>query len=176
MIEHIHPFRDGNGRIGRLWQTLILSKWNPLFAWMPIETLVHYNQARYYKTLQESHRDGVDCRPFIDFMLDVIENSLYKYVDLATETMKSKGTAQKAIADVPVNVPLNALQHKVLILLRATPRITSQKLAHTLGVTDRTIKRALKILRESGVIKRVGSDKTGHWKIILASVENKRDA
>jgi len=179
MIEHIHPFRDGNGRIGRLWQTLILSKWNPLFAWMPIETLVHYNQALYYKALQESHRDGVDCRPFIDLMLDVIENSLYKYVDLATETKKSKDTGRKAVADVPVNVPVNvsvsAVQQKVLILLRANPRITSQKIAHTLGLTDRTIKRALKALREAGVIKRVGSDKTGHWEIIRPSVENRNE-
>ncbi|MDD2599823.1 MAG: winged helix-turn-helix transcriptional regulator [Kiritimatiellae bacterium] len=129
---------------------------------MPIETLIHYNQALYYKALQESHHDGVDCRPFIDFMLGVIENSLYKYVDLATETMKAKDAGQKAIADIPVNVPVNvtvnALQQKVLILLSANPRITSQKIAHTLGVTDRTIKRALKTLREAGVIKRVGSD------------------
>jgi len=96
-------------------------------------------------------------------MLGVIENSLYKYVDLATETMKAKDAGRKAIADVPVNVTVNALQQKVLILLSANPRITSQEIAHTLGLTDRTIKRALKALREAGVIKRVGSDKTGHW-------------
>ena len=69
-LEYIHPFRDGNGRIGRLWQTLILAQWNPLFAWMPIETLVHHHQALYYQALQDSQAGTVDCRPFIDFMLD----------------------------------------------------------------------------------------------------------
>ncbi|GHU30063.1 hypothetical protein AGMMS50256_16240 [Betaproteobacteria bacterium] len=155
MLEHIHPFRDGNGRIGRLWQTLILSKWNPLFAWMPVETLIHYNQALYYKALQDSHEHDVNCRPFVDLMLDAIHSSRYKYVDIATETV-AEGE----------HVPVNSLPQRILILLRANPQATAQKMALALGVTDKTIKRHLKTLREQGILKRIGSDKTGHWEVV----------
>lgn len=156
MLEYIHSFRDGNGRIGRLWQTLILSRWNPLFAWMPVETLVHHNQALYYKALQDSHTGTVDCHPFIGFMLDAIGNSLYKYIEVATETA----------GDVPVNVPVSEVSNRILVMLRANPRATAQKMALALGVTDKTIKRHLKSLRELGLLKRVGSDKAGHWEVI----------
>lgn len=74
-IEFIHPFADGNGRIGRLWQTLILSQWNELFAWLPIETLVYENQQAYYDVLKQAGRSA-DSGVFIEFMLDVIYQSL----------------------------------------------------------------------------------------------------
>jgi Fic family protein len=76
MIELIHPFRDGNGRMGRLWQTLLLSRWQPVMAWIPVETVVLEHQAGYYQALQASHEPDIDSAPFIDFMLGVIEECL----------------------------------------------------------------------------------------------------
>ena len=74
-IEFIHPFIDGNGRIGRLWQTLILSKWNELFAWLPVETVVYENQQGYYDALATSQKSG-DSESFIEFLLNAILQAL----------------------------------------------------------------------------------------------------
>ena len=70
-FEFIHPFADGNGRLGRLWQTLILFRWNPLFAHIPVESLVHEHQTEYYQALQSS-TDQTDSAAFIEFMLRMI--------------------------------------------------------------------------------------------------------
>ncbi|MGD9848814.1 MAG: Fic family protein [Desulfuromonas sp.] len=70
-FEFIHPFADGNGRMGRLWQSLILARWNPLFADIPVESLIFEHQAEYYQAIQESTRK-TDSAPFIAFMLRMI--------------------------------------------------------------------------------------------------------
>ena len=70
-FEFIHPFADGNGRLGRLWQSLILARWNPLFADIPVESLIFEHQAEYYQALQESTQK-TDSAPFIAFMLRMI--------------------------------------------------------------------------------------------------------
>lgn len=74
-FEFIHPFVDGNGRMGRLWQTLLLSRWLPTFAWLPVESLIHQQQAAYYQALNESNA-ATDCAPFIHFMLNCIRQAL----------------------------------------------------------------------------------------------------
>ena len=74
-FEFIHPFEDGNGRMGRLWQTLILTRWKALFACIPVESLVHARQADYYEAIRQSSADG-DCTSFIAFMLAIIVEAL----------------------------------------------------------------------------------------------------
>lgn len=74
-LELIHPFADGNGRVGRLWHTLMLSKWNPVFAWLPVESIIHENQDEYYRAINISNAAG-ESTAFIEFMLDVIKTAL----------------------------------------------------------------------------------------------------
>jgi Fic family protein len=77
-FEFIHPFEDGNGRMGRLWQTLILSKWNPLFSSIPVESLVHEHQAEYYAALNKSTKNA-ESSVFIEFMLKMIHRAVVSF-------------------------------------------------------------------------------------------------
>jgi len=77
-FEVIHPFPDGNGRMGRMWQTLLLYKWKQIFAWLPVETMIKERQQEYYAALGTSN-DSADCTEFIRYMLQAIWDALEKY-------------------------------------------------------------------------------------------------
>jgi Fic family protein len=92
-FEFIHPFSDGNGRMGRLWQTLILSQWNPLFVNIPVESMVHEHQSNYYRAINASTAK-TDSAPFIEFMLTMILNTIESSNSLSTPQVAPQVTPQ----------------------------------------------------------------------------------
>lgn len=88
-LEQIHPFADGNGRIGRLWHTLLLSKWNPTFAWLPVESMIHANQRSYYDAINVSNA-AASSTVFIEFMLSIIKASLIDAIKTSDEMSDGK--------------------------------------------------------------------------------------
>ncbi|MCL2706687.1 MAG: Fic family protein [Dehalococcoidia bacterium] len=112
-IETIHPFADGNGRIGRLWQTLVLAKWNELFAWIPMETTLHQNRPRYYQAIEEARKSN-DSRVFIEFTLSAIYNIIaLQEKHMVKHKAKHKVKHKVTLNDTAIAVLMN-LNHTVL--------------------------------------------------------------
>jgi Fic family protein len=155
-FEFIHPFTDGNGRLGRLWQTLILSKWHPLFLALPLESIIKDNQQKYYQALEQADKEG-NSVAFIDFMLLTISETL------------EKNTQKNAPINAPINASINPTKtpDAVLMLIKNNPKITRKQIADTLQKDLRTIGRSIASLQQMGKLKRIGSNKSGHWQIKL---------
>ena len=101
-IEFIHPFSDGNGRIGRLWQTVILAKWKPQLAFLPVETVVHDRQAEYYASLAAADRQ-TDVAPFAEFILQAILDGLTSSPTTAQVSDQVKALLRCLDADAAVS-------------------------------------------------------------------------
>lgn len=162
-FEFIHPFSDGNGRMGRLWQTLILSQWQPVFINIPVESLVHQHQQAYYLAIRSSTAK-TDCSPFIEFMLQMIWDAIEEG---SSQPSDSKGINAGIKAGINAGIKLSALDQIILELINTNPHITNAVLAEQTGKALSTIERRIKKLKEHKLLKRVGAKKTGHWEVNL---------
>ena len=138
-FELIHPFADGNGRMGRLWHTLLLSKWNPIFAWLPIESIIHDNQSEYYNAINVSNNNG-NSTVFIEFMLSVIKQAL-----------------QESINDKPKNISSKSdlRWNKINDYLETHEYILNSDVQKLLGVSSATATRILVGFMKDGKLKRI---------------------
>ena len=148
-IETIHPFEDGNGRMGRLWQTVILANWNPIFTWIPIETIIYENQQAYYNALAVADTQN-DSSGFIEFMLDIILSILidYKTSDNSVEELHTKLTGVET--QVYLLIKKYLLNHETITTSVATKLI---------GKSAPTVRKHLSSLVSMGLLESHGSNK-----------------
>ena len=147
-FELIHPFSDGNGRIGRLWQTLLLSKWNPLFAWVPVESIIHDRQSEYYQAINESNQ-AADSTRFIEFMLSAIRSALLEVADTSQLLVKPKTEIR---------------EQAVLGYLSKHDEISNSDVRKLLSVSAATANRILNDMIERGLIFRFRKGKSWAYK------------
>ena len=165
-FEFIHPFIDGNGRTGRLWQSLILGKLHPLFEHLPVENMVFANQHQYYDAITASSNVG-QSGPFIDFMLNEIYKTLKNHQGNPLPNTEDEFDAKFGKEfGAKFGVRFGVNEKKVLLLLESNPSLSAENIAAQIGLSKRGVEKQIKKFRDLGIIARKGSDKTGYWELL----------
>lgn len=187
-FEFIHPFLDGNGRMGRLWQTALLAKWKPIFAWIPIENIIRENQQNYYKVLLIADNRG-ESTIFIKFMLDCILKTLKTMLLngklVINENKKKQNRFENALKNAlktkdyeddiygidhlfEIDKKLNKAFKKsmdILSIIKENPGASANDFSLKLQISLRYTMNLIKVMKDGNIIRRVGPDKGGHWEI-----------
>ena len=164
-FEFIHPFIDGNGRMGRFWQTMLLSRWKGIFAWLPVETIVKDHQQDYYNVIAKCDAAG-NSTAFVEFMLKCLLDTMENYEESAEEdTEELHDKLHDKLHDMFPELSEKAFG--VLEVLKAHPALKAEDIGLQVSLSERQVKTYLNALKQAGLIVRVGSNKTGYWKVTI---------